>query len=88
MAAQSDVAGSQQESEGWMMATSTPDPLRSLRHVPLTVAAELLAVSKRTLQRLIAAGEFPTPVKIGATSRVRVEDLERYIEQQRRKAGG
>lgn len=66
---------------------SSPDPLRSLRLVPLTVAADLLAVSKRTLQRLIAAGEFPQPVKVGATSRVRVADLERYIERQRRKAG-
>ncbi|MEM7628826.1 MAG: helix-turn-helix domain-containing protein [Planctomycetota bacterium] len=56
--------------------------------VSLAVAADLLAVSKRTLQRLIAAGEFPAPVKVGATSRVRLQDLERYIERQQRKAGG
>ena len=56
--------------------------------VSLAVAADLLAVSKRTLQRLIAAGEFPAPVKVGAPSRVRLQDLERYIERQQRKAGG
>ena len=71
-----------------MMATTAPDPLRSLRLVPLAVAADVLAISKRTLQRLIAAGEFPAPVKVGATSRVRVDDLELYIERQRRKAVG
>lgn len=71
-----------------MIASSTPDPLHSLRMVSLAVAADLLAVSKRTLQRLIAAGEFPAPVKVGATSRVRLQDLERYIERQQRKAGG
>jgi len=64
------------------------DPFRPLRLVSLATAAEILAISKRTLQRLIAAGEFPAPVKVGATTRVRVEDLERYIERQRQKGGG
>ena len=62
------------------------DPLRSVRLVSLSAAADVLAVSKRTLQRLIAAGEFPAPVKVGAASRVRVADLERYVERQQRKA--
>lgn len=69
------------------MAFSTPDPFRSLRLLTLGAAADLLAISKRTLQRLINAGEFPRPVKVGATSRIRIEDLERYIERLRRKAG-
>lgn len=69
------------------MASSTPDPVHKLRLVSLTHAAELLAVSKRTLQRLIAAGEFPAPVKVGANSRLRVEDIVSYIERQQRKAG-
>lgn len=71
-----------------MMATTSPDHLRSLRLVSLNDAAETLAVSKRTLQRLIASGGFPPPVKVGAASRIRVEDLERYIERQRQMAGG
>ena len=70
------------------MVASTPDYLRGVRLIPLAVAADALAVNKRTLQRLIAAGEFPPPVKVGATSRIRVVDLERYIERQQRKAGG
>lgn len=67
---------------------ATPDALRPLRLVSLATAAEILGVNKRTVQRLIAAGKFPAPIKVGATSRVRLEDLERYINQQRRKAGG
>lgn len=67
------------------MASS--DPLRSLRLISLDTAAEILAISKRKLQRLIAAGDFPQPVMVGATPRVLVEDLQRYIERQRRKAG-
>jgi excisionase family DNA binding protein len=69
------------------MAISPSDPFRGLRLVTLTAAADVLAVSKRTLQRLIAAGEFPAPVKVGAAPRVRVEDLERFIERQQRKGG-
>jgi excisionase family DNA binding protein len=64
------------------MATPSHDPFRGVRLVSLAGAAEVLAVSKRTLQRLIASGEFPAPVKVGAASRIRVEDLQRYIDRQ------
>lgn len=43
-------------------------------------AAAGLTVSKRTLERLIAAGEFPKPVKLGRSSRVPASDIAAYIE--------
>ncbi len=55
-----------------------------VKAVSVSAAADALSVSKRTLQRLIAAGEFPKPIKVGAASRVLVEDLDRYIEAKRR----
>ena len=45
----------------------------------LPQAARELAVSKRTLERLIAAGEFPSPVKIGRSSRIPSTDLTTYL---------
>jgi excisionase family DNA binding protein len=57
---------------------------KSVKAVSLDAAATALGVSKRTIQRLIAAGEFPKPIKVGAVSRVLVEDLDRYIESKRR----
>ena len=66
---------------------SDQDPLRRLRAVSIDAAADLLGVSKRTLQRLIAAGKFPTPIKIGATSRLLLEDIERYVDVQRNRGG-
>jgi len=69
------------------MTTTYPEPLRKLQLVTLDSVADALAVSKRTLQRLIQAGEFPAPIKVGATTRVRLADVERYIERQQRKGG-
>ena len=60
-----------------------PEQLDHLRTMTLDKAAELLAVSKRTLHRLIAAKQFPQPVKVGASSRIRVVDLERYLNGRR-----
>lgn len=63
------------------------DSLKSIRAVSVDVAAEALSMSKRALYRLMQAGEFPLPIKIGAASRVLVEDLERFIERQRQRRG-
>lgn len=41
-------------------------------------AARLLAISTRTLWRLINRGEFPRPLKIGTASRVAREDVSAY----------
>lgn len=50
-------------------------------------AAASLAISKRTLDRLISAGTFPPPMKIGRASRVARADIARYLEQLRRERG-
>ena len=50
------------------------------RLIGLGKAAEMLDISLRELQRRIAAGEFPRPVKIGRLSKVLVEDVLSYIE--------
>lgn len=50
-------------------------------------AAEKLSISKRTLERLIASGTFPPPVKIGRSSRVLHADIATYLEKLRRERG-
>ena len=47
----------------------------------LQQAAATLAISKRTLNRLISAGAFPRPVKIGRASRVPRDDLSTYLDR-------
>lgn len=42
-------------------------------------AAQRLAICRRTLERLIASGEFPPPLKIGRASRVSVNDVQAYV---------
>ncbi len=56
------------------------------RLLTLEQAAQVLAISKRTLERLIVSGEFPRPLKIGRSSRVSSEDVDNYLQrlQQRR----
>lgn len=53
----------------------------------LPKAAEKLSISKRTLDRLIASGTFPHPVKIGRSSRVLRGDITRYLDQLCRERG-
>lgn len=43
----------------------------------------LLAVSTRHIYRLLAAGEFPKPVRLGGAIRFRAGDVAEYIEAQR-----
>ncbi len=62
------------------------EDLWSVRHAQtmtprlLTYAATatVLGVGERTVKRLVAAGDL-TPVRIGGSSRVRVEDVDDYI---------
>lgn len=44
-------------------------------------AAKSLGVCRRTLERLIEAGEFPRPVKIRGVSRVPSSDVQCYVEK-------
>ncbi len=58
-----------------------PDTLlESVRLLTLKEAADRLAISKRSLEREIASGRFPKPVKIGGRCvRISVDTLRNYI---------
>jgi excisionase family DNA binding protein len=43
--------------------------------------AELLQVSRRTLDRLVHDGEFPKPLRIGGAARWRASDYAAYVER-------
>jgi len=49
--------------------------------------AEKLSISKRTLERLIASGSFPAPVKIGRSARVLRNDITAYLDRLCRERG-
>ena len=66
-----------------------PASPRAEVHLLLTLdqTAQALSISKRTLNRLIAGGTFPAPLKIGRASRVAREDIAGYLENLRRQRG-
>ena len=70
-----------------MSAGPVPEHQKRLATVSIPAAAELFSVDRRTVYRWIAAGVFPQPIKIGATSRLMLEDLNRLIDRRRRKEG-
>lgn len=45
----------------------------------LSEAAGLLRLSDRTLQRMVASGEFPAPLKLRGATRVPLADVEGYV---------
>lgn len=42
--------------------------------------AAMLKVSTRTLWRLLAKGELPEPVRIGGSTRWRLDDVQQWID--------
>ncbi|MDD4870965.1 MAG: helix-turn-helix domain-containing protein [Kiritimatiellae bacterium] len=50
--------------------------------------AILLDVSSRTVRRLIASGELPEPVKVRKASRIRVQDVNTYLDRITRERHG
>lgn len=42
--------------------------------------AKIIAVSTRTLWRLVSTGKFPQPVRIGGNTRWRAGDVYRWIQ--------
>jgi excisionase family DNA binding protein len=54
------------------------------RLLPIRAAAEYLGVSQATVERLVYRGELPI-VKIAGSTRYDVEDLDGYIERNRRR---
>jgi excisionase family DNA binding protein len=58
---------------------------RGLQHLlPIRAAAEYLGVSRATVERLVYPGELPI-VKVAGSTRYDVEDLDGYIETNRRR---
>ncbi|HEV2125450.1 MAG TPA: helix-turn-helix domain-containing protein [Chloroflexota bacterium] len=60
------------------MATQIPEHVRLLYRVPEVAAMTGLADSY--IWRLIQRGELPV-VKIGRATRIRIEDLQKFIEE-------
>jgi excisionase family DNA binding protein len=50
--------------------------------------ARLLGVSFRSIDRHVAAGQLPRPIKVGALSRWRREDIDAWLTSQAAKAEG
>lgn len=50
--------------------------------------ARALTISRRTLERMVSAGDFPQPVKLGGSSRFFRNDVTHYLEQLRRQRDG
>jgi len=67
-----------------MHTSSIPEAERLLS---LVQTARLLGVCRRTLERLIAAGEFPPPAKVGSKSMFFPSDVKDYFEKLRTKRG-
>ena len=44
-------------------------------------AAQRISICRRTLEREVARGNFPPPLKIGRASRFRTEDVDDYLRR-------
>lgn len=53
----------------------------ALQLLTMPQAAQRLGISRRSLERLIAADEFPRPLKVGGASRVLASDVSAYISR-------
>ena len=53
----------------------------SPRLIKAAEVAALVAISTRTLWRLVSVGRFPEPVRVGGSTRWRLADVERWIQQ-------
>ena len=55
--------------------------LDNYKLVSVNDAAKLMAIGRRTVERLISSGDLPRPLKIGGCSRFRIKDITGYIER-------
>lgn len=64
-----------------MESTTCPKPeTDDARLLTLDQVADLLQVSRRTVDRLISAGDLPCPLKVGRSSRLSVDEVKAYLE--------
>jgi excisionase family DNA binding protein len=61
-------------------APAHPEQLLTLEQ-----AASQLAVSKRTLYRMIASGEFPRPIRVGGSCRVSQIELVEFLDRAKKR---
>jgi excisionase family DNA binding protein len=52
-------------------------------HIPITDVASRLSVSRRTVERWIASGRFPRPLKIGGSTRFAEGEISEFLKQKR-----
>ena len=71
---QTDVSHCYQHTK---MTSNEPSELPEL--ITLEQAAERLTVCRRTIEREIARGRFPKPVRIGRATRISVAALRAYV---------
>ena len=57
-----------------------------LKLLPIKQVAEMLGVSKRTVDRMIAAGQLAI-VKVNRSTRITQAEIENYIERNTMKSG-
>jgi excisionase family DNA binding protein len=55
-------------------------PILEDRLISLKDAGRRLALSQRSVYRLIAKGELPPPVKVGGATRLYASDVDAYLE--------
>ena len=55
--------------------------INNFKLISVKDAAKLMSISRRTVERLVSAGDLPRPVKIGKSSRFRIRDIIDYIEK-------
>lgn len=69
-------------------STAKPEPLpedEADRLLTIDQAAVQLSVSRRTLYRMIAAGDFPKPVRVAGSRRVPLSELVEFLDGLKRK---
>tara|TARA_B100000925_G_scaffold140757_1_gene105470 strand:- start:224 stop:415 length:192 start_codon:yes stop_codon:yes gene_type:complete len=55
--------------------------INNFKLISVKDAAKLMAISRRTVERLVSGGDLPRPIKIGGCSRFRIKDVTGYIER-------
>lgn len=67
--------------------SAVPRELPFRRLLTVNEVAEWFGVDRRTIYRWLAEQAMPQPVKIGRTTRFRIEDIERHLATRPRGVG-
>ena len=58
---------------------NTPTPVKKLVSIP--DAATMLSISRRTVWKMIACGDLPKPLRVRGSRRLKVSDIDEYIDK-------